>query len=67
MLQQRWRNKYSGIRVPPRPRVCNMKNNFVIHGTVVNNNKNCSGRPWAGRLPSNIAAVQRDLRQQSKQ
>ena len=63
MIQQHWRNRYTGNWVPSKPSIYHMKYNFVTHGTVVNRNKNGRGRPWSGRSPVNITSVQRELHQ----
>lgn len=61
--QQRFRNRFPGVRVPAKSSIADMCEKFRHHGTVENRNKTRSGRRKTVRTPANVANVQRVLRQ----
>ena len=64
-VQRLWPNRFPGVRVPCIANQLSLiwKKRFQLDGTLVNRNKGRSGRPRTGRSAANIAAVQRELRQ----
>ena len=60
-VQQQWPNQFTGVRVPTKKAIFDMKNKFNTHGTVQNRNREQSGRLRSARSPANIQRVQRVL------
>lgn len=60
--QQRFRQRFPGVRVPVKSSIHSICQKFRQHGTVQNINSGRSGRPRTARTPANIQRVRQAIR-----